>query len=229
MKKIGILGGMGPMATVDLFQRIVTGTPARSDGEHIHIVIDNNTAIPDRTRALLHGGADPLPEMVNSAIRLEAMGADFLIMPCNTAHAFYDRLLPFVHVPFLHMIRETLEETRRRGVRKAGLLATDGTFRARIYHDVFEPAGVALIEPDTKGQEEVMGLIYKGVKAGKRDYDTGLLRRALDGMLSRGAQALILGCTELPLAFAQYEGLSAYPTIDPTAVLAQAAIREAMG
>lgn len=227
MKSIGIIGGMGPMATVDLFRRIVMGTPAQSDREHIRIFIDNNTAIPDRTQALLHGGEDPVPEMVNSAIRLEAMGADFLIMPCNTAHAFYDRLLPFVHVPILHMIRETLEDTRRRSIPKVGLLATDGTIRTRVYHDVFEQAGIELILPDAQGQEELMRLIYQGVKAGRANYDTAPLRRALDETLSRGAQALILGCTELPLAFAQYEGLSPYPAIDPTAILAAAAIREA--
>ena len=84
-KTIGIIGGMGPLATADLFEKIVGHTKAACDQEHLHVVIDSNTNIPDRTAALLHGGADPLPELTGSARRLEAMGADVLIMPCNTA------------------------------------------------------------------------------------------------------------------------------------------------
>ena len=228
MKTIGILGGMGPLATVDLFRRIVEGTDAASDREHIPMVIDNNTAIPDRTQAILHGGESPVPQMVRSAVRLEAMGADVLIMPCNTAHFFYDALQPFLGVPMLHMIRETLEEARRRGVRRAGLLATDGTCQSGVYHRVFEPAGVTLLTPDEAGQREVMRVIYEGVKAGRAAFDTRALRRALDALTAQGAQTLILGCTELPLAFARYD-LAGYETLNPTEVLARAAIREAIG
>ncbi len=226
MKTIGIIGGMGPLATADLFRKIIEKTDAKSDGDNIHVVIDSNTSIPDRTAAILAGGRSPIPEMVRSAVGLEGMGADFLIMPCNTAHFFYDQLLPYVRVPVLHMIRETLSEAIRRGVRRAGLLATDGTCQTGIYDAIFAEGNVQLIKPDPKGQIEVTRIIYEGVKAGKRQYDTLAFQSVLDALMDRGADTLILGCTELPLAFSLYE--IDRKAIDPTSVLAAAAVREAM-
>ncbi|MDL2319029.1 amino acid racemase [Eubacteriales bacterium OttesenSCG-928-A19] len=227
MKTVGILGGMGPLATADLFEKIIRLTGAKSDRENIHVVIDSNTAIPDRTRAILTGGESPLPEMIRSAIGLERMGADFLIMPCNTAHYFYDEITPYLRIPMLHMIRETLDEVRRRGIRRAGLLATDGTCRSGVYANVFEAGGVELLLPDEAGQAEVMRVIYEGVKAGVRTFDTAPLERALQALADRGAETLILGCTELPLAFSMY-GIDR-DAVDPTLVLAAAAVREARG
>jgi len=129
---IGIIGGMGPLATADLFRKIICMTKAASDQEHIHIVIDNNTEIPDRTRAILYGGATPLPALARSALKLEVMGADLLLMACNTAHYFYDQMQPFIHVPMLHMPEETAFEVQRRGLTCVGLLATDGTCQTGI-------------------------------------------------------------------------------------------------
>lgn len=222
MKSIGIIGGMGPLATVDLYRKIIDYTDAASDGEHIRVVIDGNTRIPDRTRAILHGGESPVPELVRSAVGLEGMGADFLIMPCNTAHHFYDDLLPFVRVPILHMIRETLAEVRRQGIGCAGLLATDGTVRSGVYDSVFADSGITLLTPDAQGQAAVMDMIYGGVKAGKTSYNTAGVERAIAALQGQGAQTIILGCTELPLAFAMY-GIGA-PSVDPTATLARAAV-----
>ncbi len=229
MKTIGIIGGMGPLATADLFRKIILLTPAGTDQEHIRVLIDSNTRIPDRTRAILMGGESPLPEMIRSAEGLTAMGADFLLMPCNTAHYFHGALLPHLRVPLLHMIRETLAEAVRRGVRRAGLLATDGTCQTGVYDGVFSAGGVELLTPDAEGQAEIMRVIYSGVKAGLTHYDTGSLDRALRNLAARGAETLILGCTELPLAFELY-GLDrvGFDTIDPTAVLAAAAVREAL-
>ena len=227
MKTVGIIGGMGPLATADLFRKIIEGTTtAQADSEHIHVVIDSNTAIPDRTRAILEGGDDPLPELVRSAIGLESLHADFLVMPCNTAHYFYDRLLPFVKIPILHMIRETKEEMLRRGIRKAGLLATDGTCQTGVYHQVFADSGIELLLPEPEDQAEVMKIIYQGVKAGAKTYDTTALNRSLERLTQQGAEAMVLGCTELPLAFSMYD--MNWPTVDPTAVLAAAVVREAM-
>ena len=226
MKTIGILGGMGPLATADLFRKIIVMTPATSDQQHIRVLVDSNTAIPDRTNAILAGGESPLPEMVRSAIGLEGMGADFLLMPCNTAHYFYDALLPYVRVPVLHMIRETLREARSRGFRRVGLLATDGTCQTGVYDAVFAGGGVELIKPDAEGQAEVMRVIYQGVKAGAAHYDTESLECVFAALEAKGAETLILGCTELPLAFGMYGIVHA--AIDPASVLAAAAIREAM-
>jgi aspartate racemase len=166
-KVIGILGGMGPLATADLFQKITLHTAASCDQDHPRVCIDSNTNISDRTAALLHGGADPVPEMVKSAQRLESIGADLLIMPCNTAHNFYDAVASSVSIPVLHMIAITRDALRSRGVKCAGLLATDGTVQTGIYQRTFEGSGVELLTPDhSEDQAAVMDIIYNGVKAG---------------------------------------------------------------
>ena len=222
-KTIGILGGMGPLATVDLFRKITVHTDAKSDQEHPRVVIDSNTDIADRTEALLHGGADPTPEMIKSAQHLERIGADVLIMPCNTAHCFYDAVAASVHIPMLHMIALTCDALRERGVKRAGLLATDGTVRTGIYQRAFADSGIELLTPEGDDQAAVMGVIYDGVKSGDLAYDTAAFRRACEGLLARGAETLILGCTELPLAFELYH--LDYPAVDPTLELALGALR----
>ena len=226
-KIIGIIGGMGPAATADLFTKIIANTAASCDQEHLHVIIDSNTNIPDRTAALLDGGADPTAELTLSARRLESAGAQLLVMPCNTAHGFYDAVCAAVDIPVLHMIRLTAQTLQREGVRKAGLLATDGTVRTGIYARCFEGSGIELIKPSPEAQAAVMGIIYDGVKAGRHSFDTAGFRAAAQELLDRGAQTLILGCTELPLAFEMY-GLH-FPHTDPTLVLAREAILAAGG
>lgn len=224
-KTIGILGGMGPLATADLFQKITLHTAAACDQEHPRVCIDSNTDIADRTAALLRGGADPVGEMVKSARRLESIGADFLIMPCNTAHNFYDAVAQSVSIPVLHMISLTRDALKARGVRCAGLLATDGTVQTGIYQRTFEGSGIELLVPEGEAQSAVMDIIYNGVKAGDLTHDASAFRRTCEALLARGAEVLILGCTELPPAFDLYH--LDYPNIDPTLELALAAIRAA--
>ena len=226
-KVIGIIGGMGPLATVDLFQKIVQHTAARRDQDHLRILVDNNTNIPDRTAAILQGGGDPVPQMVVSAQGLEAMGAQLLVMPCNTAHHFHAQIQAAVGIPLLHMIDLTCRELLRRGVTCAGLLATDGTLHAGIYQQCFAGSGIQLLQPAAPEQQAVMDVTYNGVKAGDSGYDTGGFCAAMDALLDRGAQTLILGCTELPIAMSIYH--LDYPTVDPTLVLAQGAILAAGG
>lgn len=222
-KTIGIVGGMGPLATSDLFRKIVEVTDAKSDQEHVRVCIDNNTEIPDRTAAILNGGEDPVPEMVKSAVRLQGMGADVLIMPCNTAHYFYDRLIPFVDTPFLNMIEETAKEIKRRGIKKVGLLATDGTCRSGVYKNVFDAMDIEMCMPSPDKQKSVMDVIYKGVKAGNLSIELTGFYEAMDELFEKGAKTLILGCTELPVAFDLFK--IDRPNIDPTLVLASAAVR----
>ena len=225
-KVIGILGGMGPLATADLFQKITLHTAAACDQEHPRVCIDSNTAIADRTAALLRGGADPVPEMVKSAKRLESIGADFLIMPCNTAHNYYEKICEAVHIPLLHMIALTRDALRARGVKCAGLLATDGTVQTGIYQRTFAGSGVELLTPESAAdQTAVMDIIYNGVKAGDLTHDASAFRAACEHLLARGAEVLVLGCTELPPAFELYR--LDYPNIDPTLELALGAIRAA--
>ncbi|MCD8189260.1 MAG: amino acid racemase [Clostridiales bacterium] len=222
-KTIGILGGMGPLATCDLFHKIVDITDAACDQEHVRVCIDSNTEIADRTRAILEGGKDPVPEMVKSAVRLQGMGADVLIMPCNTAHYFYDRIAPFIDIPMLHMIRETAKTVKAQGLTKVGLLATDGTCRSGVYKTAFDAEGVEMCMPSPERQQAVMDVIYKGVKAGNLSIDLTGFYAAMDELLDQGAETLILGCTELPVAFDLFH--IDRPSIDPTMVLAAAAVR----
>ena len=226
-KTIGIIGGMGPMATYDLGQKIVANTKAEKDQDHLHVLIDCNTAIPDRTAAILGQGEDPLPEMVGSARRLEQGGADFLVMPCNTAHHFYDKVSSSVNIPVLHMPRETAALLREMGIRKAGILATDGTCRAGVYEEALKEEGLESVYPGEAHQKMIMSMIYDHVKAGDMDFSSLDVDGLLRSMEEAGAEILILGCTELPLAFESLgitEG-----TVDPTVVLARAAVREAGG
>lgn len=224
MKSIGIVGGMGPMATADLFRKIVSLTEADCDAQHIHIYIDDNTSIPDRTDAILHGGEDPRRELIRSAVKLECMGADFLVMPCNTAHYYYADVSRYVNIPFLNMIDETIKEVERRGISVVGLLATNGTLQSGVYENPFESHGIRVLKPSADAQRHVMDIIYKGIKAGHNLDITGFLS-VLDDLESRGAKSLILGCTELPIAFEKY--CITRETIDPTTVLAESAIRYA--
>ncbi len=224
-KTIGILGGMGPMATADLFQKIVSLTDADRDSAHIRIYIDSNASIPDRTAAILDGGEDPIPAMADSLGKLEACGADCVIMPCNTAHYFLPRLQPLTKVPFLSMIEAAAGACRRRYPGKtAAILATTGTLSAGLYQEALAAECAAFMIPDEGEQAALMEIIYQGVKAGAPPecYREAFLS-VLDGLARRGAEYFLPACTELPLAF-QALGLTP-PQVDPTEELARAAIR----
>lgn len=222
-KSIGIIGGMGAAATCDLFNKIITMTDAKSDQEHIHVLIDCNTNIPDRTKAILGRGKDPVPEMVRSGIRLQSMGADVLIIPCNTAHYFYDKITPFFDIPLLNMLELTAQEIKNRNIGKIGLLASDGTITSRVYHTVLAEAGIDVIIPSPENQLSVMNVIYNGVKAANWAIDLTAFYTAIDELFEHGAEMLLLGCTELPVAFELFH--IDRPVIDPTTVLAAAAIQ----
>ncbi len=223
-KTIGILGGMGPLATADLFRKIVLLTDASCDRDHIRVYIDSNCRIPDRTAAILSGGEDPVPEMTDALRHLEACGADCLLLPCNTAHYFLPRLQKLTKVPFLSMLQATAKAcAAEHPGQTAAILATKGTLATGLYQNALEAEGVTYLVPNEPQQDALMSVIYDGVKAGA---DPEVYRAAFEGVLSqlsaRGADYFILGCTELPLAF---DLLSpAYSAVDPTTELAKAAI-----
>lgn len=224
-KTIGILGGMGPLATADLFQKIVLLTKADTDRDHIRVYIDSNANIPDRTAAILSGGEDPVPEMSSALRHLEACGADCIIMPCNTAHYFLPRLQAMTEIPFLSILTAAAEACKAQFPGKTvGILATRGTLAADLYQKALAQAGVPYLIPDAPAQDALMRVIYDGVKAGKGpdSYRADFLT-VLEGMSAGGAEVFLLGCTELPLAA---EALKiTLPTVDPTLELAKAAIR----
>ncbi len=222
-KAIGILGGMGPMATCDLMKKIIENTDAACDQEHIRIFVDNNTGIPDRTAAILAGGEDPRPEMLKSAKGLQAMGADVIIIPCNTAHFFWQDVQNAVEIPVLHMLRQTVGLLQVQGVAAAAVLATDGTIQTGLYDRELEKVGITPVHPDPEDQKMIMSVVYDYVKAGK-DFPYPERIAAMEKRLAQqGAQCMILGCTELPVAFSRWE--TSLPTVDPTEILARAAVR----
>ena len=224
-KTLGIIGGMGPAATCDLMQKIISLTAADCDQKHIHIISDVNTNIPDRTAAILHGGEDPVPEMTKSALRLKNAGADYLIIPCNTAHYFYDAVAQAAQIPVLHMPRLTAQVLREAGVKRAGVLATDGTVQSGVYGKVLQEVGVEPVYPQPEHQKLIMSLIYDGVKGGKIALSDIPVQDILTEMRSRGAEKFLLACTELPIAFERL-GLTR-DCLDPTRVLAHAAVEYA--
>ena len=224
-KTIGILGGMGPMATADLYRKIVTWTDAVCDNDHIRVYIDSNAAIPDRTAAILSGGPDPVPEMTSALRHLEACGADCVIMPCNTAHYFLPRLQAMTNIPFLSMLEATARACAAAYPGKtAAVLATKGTLATGLYEKALAAQGVPCLIPEPAEQDALMRVIYQGVKAGA-DPETyrADMEQILDRLSQEGADYFILGCTELPLA-AQLLNLR-QPMVDPTTELAKAAIR----
>ena len=224
-KTIGILGGMGPLATMDLYKKLILSTEADCDNDHIRVYIDGNAAIPDRTAAILHGGPDPVPEMLSALRNLEKCGADCVIMPCNTAHHFLPRLQTETALPILDMTAITAAVCAERYPGKtACLLGTTGTLEAKIYDGALERAGVAFIEPNEGERIELMRLIYDVVKASKPlDPETENWHALLSGLSERGADYFVLACTELPI-LADALGHPG-PFVDPTLELARAAIR----
>ncbi|WP_295355516.1 amino acid racemase [uncultured Succinivibrio sp.] len=226
MKTLGIIGGMGPMATVDLMRKIILSTAAKTDQEHIHILVDNNPQIPDRTAAIEGRGESPVEKMLQSAKLLEAQGADVLVIACNTAHYFLDEFKDKVHVPIINMIDEAVKHCVELGYSDVGLLCTIGTRNTGIYQKACDKFNIKLVVPDDEEIKALQDMIYSGVKANNFNYDTSNVKQVISTMRNRGAQAFILGCTETPIAVQMYHIEGNF--IDSSLVLAHKAI-EAVG
>ncbi|WP_322404964.1 amino acid racemase [Massilia luteola] len=234
--RLGVVGGIGPAATVDFLGKVVAHTRARRDQDHLPIIVDHNPRIPDRTAHLVGGGADPLLALYAACRRLESNGATLIAVPCNTAHAYLPRIQPRLAVPVVHMLDETVGHIVRHypDCRTVGLLATTGTIASGVYHAAARAAPFELIVPSDAGQRRVMGAIYgeHGVKAG---HTTGPCRddlaAAIGELAGRGAGVIILGCTELPLVLPAQAGFDAggvaVDLVDPTLVLARRCIERA--
>lgn len=219
---VGVLGGMGPAATADFYAKLVRATPATSDQEHLRVVIWSDPSTPDRTQALLQGGPDPTPWLVHGARKLAAAGADLIAVPCNTAHAFLPSVASRVGVPIVHMIDQAARHLRTLNptVRTVGLLATTGTVRAGLYQNWLTKAGIELLVPDAEAQSaEVMPAIG-AIKAGQAAGDG--LTAVARGLVDRGAQVIVAGCTEVPLGLRP--GDLPVPVLDPAQVLAEAIV-----
>lgn len=228
MKTLGIIGGMGPAATIDLYKKIVEQTPAEKDQDHIHVIIDSYPQIEDRTSYILHGGKSPAPKLIESAKRLEAAGADALIMPCNTAHYFAKDIDRAVYIPLIHIVKCSAEAIKKKYpcVRKIGLIATTGTIKAGVYGDILKNYDLETITLNEELENNIMDCIYKGVKAGKTEEYSKLFQKCVDDIASLGAELLIAGCTEIPLLMPYIK--TNLPVIDATYELASAAVKYAL-
>jgi len=226
-KIIGIIGGMGPAATSDVFRRILQLTSVEKDQEHIHIIIDNNPKIPDRSQAIFGKGESPVPAMIESGKMLQTAKADFIIIPCNTAHFFYDELKGHLRIPMVHMIREVAKKIHKEfpNVRKAGLLSTRGTIKAGLYQKELIGFDIEMIKPDERVQDMVTEAIYgrEGIKSGYlQGKSKKLIYNAIDNLINNGAELIIGGCTEIPLVV-DSETVP-LPFINSNQVLAEAAV-----
>ena len=234
-KILGVVGGVGPSATVDFMDKIIRHTPASRDQDHIRMIVDHDPTIPDRTAYLLGEGADPTVSILAACKRLETYGADLIAIPCNTAHAFIEPIQRDLNIPIINMLVETAQyvEDQHGGVKTIGLLATNGTLKSRIYHDQIEQTGRRVVVPDEAHQGLVMNAIY-AVKAGNTE-GTNLeeFRLALAHIINAGAELVILGCTELPLLSARIEmnseGIESTPVLDPGEILARKCVEICQG
>ena len=224
---IGVLGGMGPAATVHFLQALLDATPAERDQDHLRVLVDNNPTVPDRNAALAGQGPSPGPVLAEMARGLERSGADFLVMPCNTAHAFQAEVEAAVSIPLLGIIDVTADAvlSSRRGLGAVGLLAAPGALRAGLYQDAFTARGVRTIAPEGALHERMAGLLYR-VKAGDTGADARREMAAIAGALvGAGAEVLASACTEVPLVLSA--GDAPATLVDSTAALARAAVDRA--
>lgn len=197
MKKLGIIGGMGPLATQLLYKEIIERTEASCDQEHIDAIILNHASMPDRTEAIRTGNTKKVKELLMAdALFLQKNGVDVIAIPCNTSHYFWEELQNSVDIPIINMVRESVKKAVNSGVKKIGVLATDGTVFSGIYKKECELAGVEYFVPDEDRQRIVMKIIYEQIKKGlpgeRADFD--MIDRHLK---ENGCDTAILACTEL--------------------------------
>lgn len=257
-KKIGIIGGMGPAAGCDLYDKMLALTPAKCDQEHIHVILDSNINIPDRTdyimdneklklqngQSTISGGApiipemlekhvvhdpvaqSPLPEIQKSAKLLESVGCDALSMPCVTAHYHEEEIINCVDIPFISITEAVATTLSNRNAKKASIMVTDGSLCGQIFRPHLEKHNIEPVYPTMEEQKLIMDLIYKYVKHGNHnkiyeDYEN--VQKMLNHFREQGADAHILGCTEIPIAF-ELLGINDEDIVDSTLELAKATV-----
>ena len=202
-KIIGIIGGMGPEATADLYLKIIKNTKAKKDQDHFRVIIDSNVKIPDRTQAILHNGEDPTPYLIQTAKNLDKLSVDVACIPCITAHYFYEAVQESVSFKIINIIEEVVEYIKKYypNIRKVGILSTTGTIKTELFNQYLKD--YTIVYPTTEIQEKnVMKAIYgeKGIKSGgEPEYARKLLVEAGEKVISRGAEVIIAGCTEIGL------------------------------
>ncbi len=218
---VGVIGGLGPEATHDFFGKVLAHSHARTDQDHIHLIIANNPKTPNRNDAIAGRGPSPGPALAAMARSLERAGADFVVMACNTAHAFESDIRAALTKPFVSLIDEVAAEARRShpDAKRVGVLATQGSRDANIFGAAFASRGIEVVQLDAPAQAEFMSLLYR-IKAGDRGSEVRAAMRQLgERLVAMGADVLVAGCTEVPLVLRP--GDNSRHLIDSTDVLAQ--------
>ena len=228
-KTVGVMGGMGPDATVDFMARVIALTESNGDQDHVHMIVDQNPTIPDRQTAINEGTDEVSDALGAMAKRLEDAGADFLVMVCNTAHVFIDGVYASTNIPFIHLIEESVKEIDivSPDAKKVGVMATTGCLNTGIYQDAVTASGREALVPEGDDMQELMNLI-EAIKAGGKGEDVQKdMQASANKLVDRGADVIIAGCTEIPIVF---EGENCdVPVVSTTGVLAQRTLELAKG
>lgn len=227
---VGIIGGMGPEATVDLMQRVIAATPANDDADHIRMLVDNDPKVPSRIKALVEGtGENPGPYMAKMAQGLERGGADFLVIPCNTAHRFYSDVESAVSVPVLNLLELAAAKIHQSypEIERVGLLASTAVQLTNLYTTAMDKQGIKPIFPDDDFQQNVMTLI-KAVKAKNQTENMiAQFNEAAENLEDQGAGCLLIACTELSVIADSLK--SHLPIFDAAQILAEEVVRLVKG
>jgi len=228
-KVVGVLGGMGPEATVDFMSKVIALTPADKDQDHIRMLVDHNPAVPNRQTAILDGGEDPGPVLAEMAKRLEQAGADLLVIPCNTAYVFAANVRDAVKIPLISIIDASIDAVLQRdsSVGNVGVLATNGCLQGGVYQKALQNRALNPVLPSGDELAELMILINK-IKAGDKSTGVNVAMRALvDALVASGAEVIVAGCTEIPLVLD--EAMLGVALISSTDALAEETVRRARG
>ena len=223
---IGVLGGMGPLATLDFFNKVLTATSAKSDADHVPLLIQSDPRIPPRPAAILGNGHSPLPALLAGRDRLITAGATALAMPCNTAHFWHADLLQGCHVPFFSIVDVSVDELAQLqepppAGSRIGIIATQATLSARIFDEPLRRSGYTMLLPsETEMITHVLPSI-EAVKAGQIAQGGLLIEQAVNALIRQGASAVILACTEIPLALDAIQSPCRSRCVDTTAALAR--------
>lgn len=224
MKILGIIGGLGPMATAYFMQLITEMTDAATDQEHIEILVHNKPQIPDRTEYILgKSEKSPVKDIQNVGQKLVEQGAEIVAMPCVTAHFFQRELQAGMEVPLINAIEETANYLKERGIKKVGIMATDGTIESGILQKELTRAGILAVVPRKDNQDRVMHLIYENVKAGKT-IEMDCFEEIVKEFEENNVEVILLGCTELSLIKRDYPIGSGF--LDIMEVLARKSVLE---
>lgn len=221
-KTLGVIGGVGPLSTAYFMEVLINKTVAVTDQEHIDMVVLNHCAIPDRTDYILDNTKEnPVIYMQEDARKLELLGCSVIATPCNTAHYFYDELQSAIKIPIINMIEETAIELKNQGIKRAGIMATNGTIATKLFQNALLRQAIEPVVPSEQNQEFVMSLIYDSIKAGL-PIDLDKFKAVVNELRLHSCEKVILGCTELSVLKKEYSLGDFY--IDSLEVLCERAI-----